>query len=106
MQPRRGSRRPKPRSARPRRTTRKAGDDVARYKLLVAKDEISQQQYDTAVSTADAAKATVDARTAAVAEAEQNIKVAQSAVEQAHTQNPSGGCVHSGRHDRAAAGRR
>jgi membrane fusion protein, multidrug efflux system len=56
---------------------------VLRYKQLVAKDEISKQQYDTAVSTADAAKATMDARTAAVAEAEDNIHVAQSAVEQA-----------------------
>ncbi len=63
---------------------KKAGDDVTRYKLLVAKDEISQQQYDTAVSTADAAKATLDARTAAVAEAEQNIRVAESAVEETH----------------------
>jgi membrane fusion protein (multidrug efflux system) len=67
---------------------KKAGDDVARYKLLVAKDEISQQQYDTAVSTADAAKATLDARTAAVAEAEQNISAAQSGVEQAHAKIP------------------
>ena len=62
---------------------KKASDDVVRYKKLVAKDEISQQQYDTAVQTADAAKATVDARTAAVAEAGQNIRVAQSGVEQA-----------------------
>jgi membrane fusion protein (multidrug efflux system) len=67
---------------------KKAGDDVVRYKLLVAKDEISQQQYDTAVSIADAAKATVDARIAAVAEAEQNIKAAQSGVEEAHTRIP------------------
>ena len=63
---------------------KKAGDDVVRYKLLVAKDEISQQQYDTAVATADADKATLDARNAAVAEAEQNIRVAQSGVEEAH----------------------
>jgi len=63
---------------------KKAGDDVTRYKQLVAKDEISQQQYDTAVSTADAAKATLDARTAAVAEAEQNISVAESAVQETH----------------------
>ncbi|MGA2742429.1 MAG: HlyD family secretion protein [Bryobacteraceae bacterium] len=67
---------------------KKAGDDVARYKLLVAKDEISQQQYDTAVSTADSAKATVDARIAAVGEAEQNIKAAQSAVEEASARIP------------------
>jgi len=62
---------------------KKAGDDVVRYKQLVAKDEISQQLYDTSVSTADAAKATLDARIAAVAEAEQNISAAQSAVEEA-----------------------
>jgi membrane fusion protein (multidrug efflux system) len=67
---------------------KKAGDDVVRYKLLVAKDEISQQLYDTAVATADAAKATVDARNAAVAEAEQNIRVAQSGVEEARTKIP------------------
>ena len=64
-------------------TYKKTTDDVARYKMLVAKDEIPQQQYDTAVSTADSAKATVDARRAAVNEAEQNIRVAQSSVEQA-----------------------
>ncbi len=57
---------------------------MTRYKLLVAKDEIPQQQYDTAVSTADSAKATVDARRAAVAEAEQNVRVAQSAIDQAN----------------------
>jgi membrane fusion protein (multidrug efflux system) len=67
---------------------KKAGDDVVRYKLLVAKDEISQQQYDRSVSTADAAKATWDARIAAVAEAEQNISAAQSAVEEAQTRIP------------------
>ncbi|MBZ5610102.1 MAG: HlyD family secretion protein [Acidobacteriia bacterium] len=65
-------------------TYMKDTDDVARYKLLVTKDEIPKQQYDTAVSTADAAKATVDARRAAVAEAEQNVRYAQSAIEQAN----------------------
>ena len=65
-------------------TYKKDTDDVARYKMLVAKDEIPQQQYDTAVSVADSAKATVDARRAAVTEAEQNIRVAQSAIEQAN----------------------
>lgn len=61
-----------------------ASDDVARYKQLVGKDEISRQQYDTSVAAAEAAKATLDARKAAVTEAEQNISVAQSAVEQAN----------------------
>jgi membrane fusion protein (multidrug efflux system) len=62
----------------------KALDDVLRYKLLVDKEEISRQQYDTAAKTADAARATVHAREASVAEAEQNVRVAQSAVEQAN----------------------
>src|SRR5579862_3095878 len=58
----------------------KANDDERRYKLLVDKDEIPRQQYDTAVSIAQAAQATLDARKAAVGEADQNIIVAQSVV--------------------------
>jgi len=61
---------------------KKANDDVVRYKALVDKDEIPAQQYDTAVAVAAASKATLDARRAAVTEAEQNIDVAQSAVQQ------------------------
>jgi membrane fusion protein (multidrug efflux system) len=63
---------------------KKATDDVARYKLLVDKNEIPRQQYDTAGTTAAAAQAALDARVAAVREAEQNIVVAQSAVDQAN----------------------
>ena len=63
----------------------KARDDETRYKLLVVKDEISKQIYDTAVSTLAAAHATVEARRASVAEAEQNINVAKSGVAQAKT---------------------
>ena len=59
-------------------------DDVVRYKLLVVKDEIPRQRYDTAVSISDTAKATVDARQAAVVEAEQNVRVAQTAIDQAN----------------------
>src|SRR5262249_59430826 len=61
-----------------------ATDDVTRYKLLVDKNEIARQKYDTAVSAAAAAQATLDARRASVREAEQNIAVAQSAVDQAN----------------------
>jgi len=61
----------------------KANDDVRRYKLLVDKDELPRQQYDTAVDVAAAAQATMDARKSAVAEAEQNIVVAQSVIDQA-----------------------
>jgi membrane fusion protein (multidrug efflux system) len=63
---------------------KKATEDVARYKLLVDKNEIPRQQYDTAVTTAAAEQAALDSRVAAVREAEQNIVVAQSAVEQAN----------------------
>jgi membrane fusion protein, multidrug efflux system len=64
-------------------TYKKNADDVVRYKMLLAKDEIADQIYDTAVNTANSANATVDARRAAVAEAEDNVRVAQSAVDQA-----------------------
>ncbi len=64
-------------------THKRIADDVVRYKKLVDKDEISQQIYDTAVNNANSANATVDARRAAVAEAEDNIRVSQSAVDQA-----------------------
>jgi len=43
----------------------KARDDVARYKALVDKDEISRQIYDQAVSNANATAAAVDANRAA-----------------------------------------
>ena len=61
----------------------KASQDVERYKTLVAKDEISKQQYDQAVSAAEGAKATVDAENAMVVEAQQAIEVAQTSVAQA-----------------------
>jgi len=64
-------------------TYKKNADDVVRYKLLVDKEEISEQIYDRAVNTANSANATVDARRAAVAEAAENVSVAQSAVDQA-----------------------
>jgi membrane fusion protein (multidrug efflux system) len=63
---------------------KKANDDQVRYKLLVDKEEIPQQQYDTAQSIAAAAAAELDSRKAAVREAQQNISVAQSTVDQAN----------------------
>ncbi len=62
----------------------KADDDVRRYKLLVDKNEIPRQTYDTAVQAAAAAKAAVESRQAAVREAQDNIQVAQTAVDQAN----------------------
>jgi membrane fusion protein (multidrug efflux system) len=56
----------------------KASRDLERMKQLIAKDEISQQQYDAAVAAADAARAGVEAAQAAVVEAQQGVQVALS----------------------------
>jgi membrane fusion protein (multidrug efflux system) len=50
--------------------------DRARYETLVAKKEISQQQYDQSVAAATAANATVTAATAAVRSAQEMVKQA------------------------------
>jgi membrane fusion protein (multidrug efflux system) len=57
--------------------------DVERYKTLIARDEISRQQYDAAVTAAQAAQAQVEAAQAAVAQANAGIDVAQSQLRQA-----------------------
>jgi membrane fusion protein (multidrug efflux system) len=56
----------------------KASRDVERLRGLLAKDEVSQQQFDSAVAAADAAKASVDSTRSLVAEAETGIRVAES----------------------------
>ena len=61
----------------------KAQNDLARYKQLVSKQEISQQQYDQAYAAAQAGSAGVDAARAGVAAAQQQVKAAQSRVLQA-----------------------
>jgi membrane fusion protein, multidrug efflux system len=61
----------------------KAQNDLARYKQLVSKQEISQQQYDLAYAAAQAGAAGVDASRAGVAAAQQQVKAAQSKVLQA-----------------------
>lgn len=58
----------------------KAAKDVERFKPLLAKEEISQQQYDSAVATANALQAELAAAEAQVSVAEEGIRVAQSAV--------------------------
>lgn len=60
----------------------KAQNDLARYKQLVSKQEISQQQYDQAYAAAQAGNATVDAARAGVAAAQAQVKAAQSRVAQ------------------------
>ena len=52
--------------------------DLDRMKQLIAKDEVSQQQYDAAVASAAAANAAVDSARAQVAEAEQAVMAAES----------------------------
>jgi len=61
----------------------KAQNDLARYKQLVSKQEISQQQYDQAYAAAQAGSASVDAARASAASAQQQIKAAQSKIVQA-----------------------
>ena len=61
----------------------KAQNDLARYKQLVSKQEISQQQYDQAYAAAQAGSAAVDAARATAAAAQQQIRAAQSRVTQA-----------------------
>ena len=58
----------------------KAAKDAERLKPLLAKDEISQQQYDAAVADADAARAAVESATAQEREAQAGILAAESRV--------------------------
>lgn len=62
----------------------KAQNDLARYKILIDKQEISQQQYDQAVDSAQAAAATVQAARANADAFAAQIKQAQSRLEQAN----------------------
>jgi membrane fusion protein, multidrug efflux system len=64
-------------------TAAKAARDVERLRGLLAKDEVSQQQFDTLVAAADAQKAGLDSARSQVAEAEAGIRVAESKVTQA-----------------------
>ena len=61
----------------------KSARDVERLRGLLAKDEVSQQQFDTAVAAADAQKAAADSAKSQVVEAEAGIRVAESHLAQA-----------------------
>ena len=61
----------------------KAQNDLARYKQLVSKQEISQQQYDQAYAAAQSGSAAVDAARAGTLSAQQQIKAAQGRLAQA-----------------------
>ena len=62
----------------------KTAKDVERFKPLLAKDEIAQQQYDAAVAAANADTAAAESAAAQAVEAELEIRVAQSKLVQAH----------------------
>ena len=61
----------------------RAKSDLARYAQLVKKDEVSEQQYEHAVQTAEADSAAVTAAQSAAAAAEQNVSLAQAQLAQA-----------------------
>jgi membrane fusion protein (multidrug efflux system) len=63
----------------------KAAQDLERMRLLVAKDEVSRQQYDSAVAAEKAARASVDAAAAAVAATQSQVAQAEAQVRQAAT---------------------
>jgi membrane fusion protein, multidrug efflux system len=64
-------------------TAAKSAKDVERFKPLLAKDEIAQQQFDAAVATANADAASAESTAAQVTEAELEVRVAQSRLVQA-----------------------
>lgn len=63
----------------------KTSADLKRMEMLVAKDEISRQQYDAAVAANNSAKANVDEANAGIAAAESRAAQAQATAEAART---------------------
>jgi membrane fusion protein (multidrug efflux system) len=63
----------------------KAARDVERLRGLLAKDEVSQQQFDAASAAAEAQRAAADSARSQIAEAEAGIRVAESKLAQART---------------------
>jgi membrane fusion protein (multidrug efflux system) len=60
----------------------RAARDVDRLKNLLAKDEVSHQQYDAATAAAEAQRAAADSTRSQVLEAEAGIRVAESRLKQ------------------------
>jgi membrane fusion protein, multidrug efflux system len=63
----------------------RAQADLARYKLLIAKEEVSQQEYDQIVATAKAQQATVTANDASLRSAEQTVDQRKAQLDQAQS---------------------
>ena len=66
-------------------TYAKTVKDLDRMKALIAKDEISQQQYDAAVTAFDSARAAVESSKATIQEAQSTMASAQARVVQARS---------------------
>jgi membrane fusion protein (multidrug efflux system) len=64
---------------------KKTAQDLERMRQLVAKDEVSRQQYDSAEAAEAAAQATVEAARAAVAAAQSHVAQAEAALRGAQT---------------------
>jgi membrane fusion protein (multidrug efflux system) len=62
-----------------------ASQNLERMKTLVAKDEVSRQEYDASVMAADSARAEHDGAVAQAREAEAGARGAQAKLSQAHT---------------------
>jgi membrane fusion protein (multidrug efflux system) len=60
--------------------------DLERFKQLIAKDEVSRQQYDAAVASEEGSRASEDVAKSEIAEAMQAVSVAQSRLVQANRQ--------------------
>ena len=67
-------------------TAVKAARDLDRMKMLIGKDEISQQQYDAAVSAADAARAGVESAQAAASQVQHEVEVAKAHIAQSQAE--------------------
>jgi membrane fusion protein, multidrug efflux system len=63
----------------------KSARDVERLRGLLAKDEVSQQQFESTEAAANAQKAATDSARSQVTAAESGVKVAQTKVQQART---------------------
>ena len=63
----------------------RAAQDLERLRPLLAKDEVSRQEYDAAVSEADAGHAARESAAAAVREAEKGVEAAAARLDQART---------------------
>jgi membrane fusion protein (multidrug efflux system) len=80
----------------------KSAQDLARLKPLLAKDEVSQQEYDVAVWEAEAAHAARESADASVREAEKQVETTKARLTQAKT-GPEQVTIEKARADSVAA---